>query len=344
MLTERKKQVLAAIVQDYIASAEPVGSRTIARKYRLGVSPATIRNEMADLEEMGYIEQPHTSAGRIPSQKGYRYYVDYLMHRHRLTPAERRYILEGYENKCKQIGEIIQETGRLLAEMIPYAAVVTGPAEVSSVFKQVQLVPLEGGKALLVVVTSTGTVHHKLIEVPDRLTDEDLAVISRVLTAKLRGVPVEKIRLTLVKEIYHELAGHHHIFDTAVEMLQEALTLEHEEKVYLRGTLNILNQPEFRDISKVKTLLGLLEQEDVLRNLLQVRTDNPHEVTVRIGRENNMPEFEDCSVVTAVYSVDNQIMGSVGVIGPTRMEYDKVVSILEFVAHSLSKVLSRYYR
>jgi len=342
-IDERKQKVLLAIIQDYIATAEPVGSRTISRKYDLGVSPATIRNEMSDLEEMGYIEQPHTSAGRVPSDLGYRYYVDCLMEKHSLTNREEGIIRKGYETKRKEVTAVIQQTSQILSQLTSYTSIILGPQGGRTAFKHLQLVPLEPGKALVVVITESGFVHNRVIDIPEDLSQEELMKISQVVNAKLQGLTLEDIKRTLISEIYFELNKHREVFNIAMELLQnDSPGLAPEDKVYLAGTLNILNQPEFRNIEKVKTLLSLLDQDELLRNLL---TSTPAEegVTISIGEENKEEGLKDCSMITATYHVDGRLVGSIGVLGPTRMEYAKVVSIVDYMTKNLSAILKECY-
>jgi len=339
-LDSRKQQVLMAIIQDYIVTAEPVGSRTIARKYKLGVSPATIRNEMADLEEMGLIEQPHTSAGRIPSDLGYRYYVDNLMQRGELTKDEEDIIRAGYESKVKDIGKVIQKTGDMLSQLTNYAAVVMTAQSGKAAFKHIQLVQMSEGQAMVVVVTETGSVHHRIIDIPESITPADLETISSVLNRKLQGRLMEDIRLTLIKEIYFELAKQKHILNKAMELVREGLTLETKDKIYLGGVFNILNQPEFHNVEKVKTLLSLLEQESMLCKLMSEVIES-NGVTVRIGGEMSNEHMQECSMVIGTYRLGNEPIGSIGVLGPTRMDYARVVTIVEHMTKNLSLVMQR---
>lgn len=338
-LDERKQKILQAIIKDYIATAEPVGSRTISKKYELGVSPATIRNEMADLEELGFIEQPHASAGRIPSDRGYRYYVDCLMKKQHISTEEERSILRGYQNKVKDIGAVLQQTNTILSGITNYTSMVVGPQFTKSKFRNVQLVPLDPQRALVVVVTENGMVQSRMIELPKSVDDHDLQKISQVMNAKLQGLSMEQIKLTLIKEIYLELSKHKYVFEAAMDMIQETLSLNHEEKVYLAGTLNILNQPEFRDIGKLRTLLSLLEQDRVLKDILNEGSAADDGITVTIGGENKVAGLKDCSIITATYQIDGKVVGSFGVMGPTRMDYDKAVSIVDFMTNHLSLIL-----
>ncbi|MCL6610135.1 MAG: heat-inducible transcriptional repressor HrcA [Peptococcaceae bacterium] len=339
----RKQQVLLAIITDFIATAEPVGSRTIARKYDLGVSPATIRNEMSDLEEMGYIEQPHTSAGRIPSQLGYRYYVDFLMKKKNLTSKEEETIRRGYENKVRQIGEVITRTGEMLAQMTRFAAVIMTPRLELSSFKRIQLVLMNPGQAMVIVVMNTGALQSNIIEIPEEVSQVDLDTISQVLNAKLNGLTLDKIKVTLLREIYFELSRHKNIVDLAMHLIQTGLAVNREDKIYLGGIINILNQPEFHNIEKVKSLLSLLEQEELLRSLLE-SSDPGEGVAVRIGSEMMREEVKDCSMVVASYCIDGRPMGTLGVLGPTRMDYAWVVSVVEYMTRNMSETMEKMFR
>jgi len=339
----RKQQVLLAIILDYISSAEPVGSRTIARKYDLGVSPATIRNEMSDLEEQGFIKQPHTSAGRVPSQKGYRYYVDFLMKRKTLTSKEENIIRREYEKKVGDIGQMVNCTCALLSQMTNFAAMIMTPSLDMSSFRHIQLVLMGEGQVMVIVVTNTGTVKHHIIEAPDGMTQVDLDTISGVFNAKLQGLTMDKIKITLVKEIYFELSKHKNILDLAMHLIQDGLSKDKEERIYLGGVFNILSQPEFHNIEKVKTLLSLLEQEQLLRSLMGENAGGDG-VTVRIGNELNRDEIKDCSVVMGTYHIDGKPVGTVGVLGPTRMDYAWVVSVVEYMSRNLSETMEKMFK
>ncbi len=339
-MDERKKKVLLAIIKDYISTAEPVGSRTISRKYNLGVSPATIRNEMADLEDLGFIEQPHTSAGRIPSHLGYRYYVDYLMEPLELNPEEKEIINRSYQTKAEEIGKLINQTGQLLYRLTNYTSMVMAPQPRSSAIKHIHLVSMSPTQAMVIAVLDTGAVHHHLMDVDESITAADLQQISAVLNAKLAGFTMPQIRLTILKEIYHELHRYRSYLDTAIELLTQHLQDSAESKIYLGGVYNILNQPEFHNIEKVKTLLSLLEQESLLHEILSDQNNNG--LTVRIGVENTHEQMKDCTMITATYQLDNHVLGTIGVLGPTRMEYAKVITIVEHLTKHLNYALSKF--
>jgi len=339
-MDDRKQKVLLAIVHDYIATAEPVGSRTIAKKYRLGVSPATIRNEMADLEEQGFIEQPYTSAGRIPSERGYRYYVDFLMKKQELSREEEELIRREYKAKVRDVGQVIQKTGLLLSQLTHYTAMVLTPRIGISSFKHIQIVYMHQSQAMVIAVMDNGAVQHRMIEIPESITALDMETISRVLNAKLQGLTMKSIKLNLIKEIYSELARHKHVLDLVMELVQESLSLEAEDKIYLGGVFNMLNQPEFHNVEKIKTMLSIMEQEKLLCDILEGGGEDEG-VTVRIGGEIDQWDIKECSMITAPYTVRGRKMGSIGVLGPTRMEYAKVVSVVDYMTKYLSQTLER---
>jgi len=343
VLDARKKNVLLAIVQDYIATAEPVGSRTIARKYKLGVSPATIRNEMADLEEMGFIEQPHTSAGRVPSDRGYRYYVDHLMKHEELTMDEEKLVLNSYLSKVQDVGEVLRCTGNLLSQITNYTAVVLTTHYGKGRFKHIQIIHMGPGQAMVVLVSDSGAVQHRIIDVPDSIGPEDLDTISRVLNHKLQGKSIKNIRLTLIKEIYLELARQKHVLNMAMDLIRDGLDVKTGEKVYLGGIFNILNQPEFHNVEKVKTLLSLLEQEKELSNIIEGVFD-ARGVTVRIGEELENESIKDCSMVMASYGMDGKPVGGIGLLGPTRMDYARAYAVVDYITSNLSLVMERLLR
>lgn len=340
-MDDRKRKVLQAIIQDYIITAEPVGSRTISRKYDVGVSSATIRNEMADLEEMGFIEQPYTSAGRIPSDKGYRYYVDFLMEKLRLSEEQEAFIRNVYNRKMAQLEEVIRVSGELISQLTGYAAITLGPHFGRSTIKLIDVNRVDSTKALLVVVTDTGLVEHRLLEVPEYISSHDLEMVSRVLGEKLRGLTLGDVSKTVLDEIYFELQLQKPFLLDIFNFIEDILQGEDGSKVYLDGTLNILKHPEFKNIEKVQTLFGLLQEKKVVKEL--VSQPVPEGLTVKIGGENIYSGIHDCSLITATYSIDNQVIGTIGVLGPTRMEYSKAFSLVEFITGVLSEALAKYY-
>lgn len=341
-MDQRKKKILEAIIKSYIETAEPVGSRTIARKYDLGVSPATIRNEMADLEELGLIEQPHTSAGRVPSDYGYRYYVDCLMEEYQLSPEEIAFVKQRYAEKVEQIEEVLERTGKLLSSITNYVALVSGPQVKANHLKYVRLLSLSSGKALLVTVFRGGLVQHRAIDIPAEFTLGDLERISNVLNHNLQEYTLQQLKEETLVEICQEVIKEKLLVRKIAAILARYLTDSDDRgHVYLGGTLNILSQPEFRDVEKVRLLLHSLEQEQIIWELLESKEGEG--LTIKIGGENKQEGIDQCSVITATYHINGEVAGTIGLLGPTRMMYPKAVSLVKLVTDNLSEVLKKYY-
>lgn len=340
MLDARKRKILQAIINDYISTAEPIGSRTIARKYDLGVSSATIRNEMADLELLGYIEQLHTSSGRIPSAKGYRFYVDSLVSPEPMSENEITLINHWYAAKARRIEEVFQATAKILSRMTHNISLVLAPQFSQCVFKYLQFLPLDERRVILIIVTDTGFVENKIIDLPEDTSFEDLQRIAVGINSRLSGLPFDKIKSSILREIRDDIIIDTHLFDATVEIVQQALSLEKSKRVYLGGTTQMLSQPEFRDVGKVKELLAMLEQERLLCDILHMQEHDG--VIVTIGQENKYSGIQDCSMVQATYRIDGQVVGTVAVLGPTRMEYGRIIALLEFMHSHLGEVLRKY--
>lgn len=337
-LNERKKQILQAIISEYIKTAQPVGSRTLARRHKVGLSPATIRNEMADLEESGFLIQPHTSAGRIPSQKGYRYYVDDLMEAPDLEEEERAKIRQVYEfERLKEIEEIIKHTSTLLSLLTNYTSLILGPQLKKSAFKKLQIMPVDQQRGLLVLVADTGFVKSKVINLPQALSPGELNRIVSYLNMRLDGLTIDKITSRLIVELRRDLYHHIQFLEDTFTLLQDSLA-EDERRVFLGGTTNILNQPEFGDIEKVKSLLSLFEKNSLLATLLARPVAGVKGIVIKIGRENILEEVQECSLVMATYCLGKEVVGTVGVLGPTRMDYAKTVAVIEQVVIHLGRL------
>lgn len=340
MLDKRKRSILQAIVDDYISTAEPIGSRTIARKHDLGVSPATIRNEMADLELLGYIEQLHTSSGRIPSAKGYRFYVDSLLAPTQMSDKEIALIKNWYQEKTRHVEEVFQETAKILSKITSNISLVLVPQVTQCAFKYLKFLPFDDCRAILVVVTDTGFVENKVIDIPAGLSFNDLQRIAEHINKRLSGLSFDNIELSILREIQNDMLINVDLFETAIGILKQALVVEKNERLYLGGTTQLLSQPEFKNIEKVKSFLDMLEEEHLLANILQNQKNDG--VIVTIGDENKYSGIQDCSMVQATYRIDGQVVGTVAVLGPTRMDYGKVMSVLEFMHNHLGEVLKKY--
>ncbi|MCG0274767.1 MAG: heat-inducible transcriptional repressor HrcA [Thermosediminibacteraceae bacterium] len=340
MLDDRKIKILRAIVVDYIATAEPVGSRTIARKYRMGISPATIRNEMADLEELGYLAQPYTSAGRIPSDKGYRFYVDFLMPVVELSQRELNEIRRIFKKRVKELEDLIEETSRVISNLTNYTSIIIGPQLHESRIKHVEILKLSKGKGLLIIVTNYGTVLNQIIELPENLTDSDLTRISNLFNNFLVEKTVDEITPDYMERIKSEMREYEQALDTLIHVLIERLEESKENgKVFASGSSRMLDFPEFKDVEKARNFLSLIEEEDFMVRVLKY-TSKPNQITISIGNENPWKELREFSIITTNFSVGGKNLGIFGVIGPTRMDYSKVVSILNKVTAYLNDALS----
>jgi heat-inducible transcriptional repressor len=339
LLDDRKKAILEAIIKDYVRTAEPVGSRAIVRKHNLGVSSATVRNEMADLEEMGYLEQPHTSAGRIPSESGFRYYVDYLMVKEQLTADEETFLRQMLTQKIEDFSSVVQKTGQVLSQLTNYASVVVSQPVTRSELKQVQLVPLQPGVALVLMVSDLGSIIHKRIEIPESIRPEDLDGISQMFNAAFQGASPSDLNRTMLQSMRSELLHRRLVIERALEALEVAISERDDQKVVVSGALNILNQPEFKDFDKLKRVLVALEEHDFLTSLLS--ETSLKEVRIKIGNENESQEVKELSLVFTSYEIDGKDMGRIGLIGPVRMEYWKASSFVEKVRDIVQDVIDR---
>nr|WP_092068544.1 heat-inducible transcriptional repressor HrcA [Dendrosporobacter quercicolus]NSL47134.1 heat-inducible transcription repressor HrcA [Dendrosporobacter quercicolus DSM 1736]SDL77516.1 heat-inducible transcription repressor HrcA [Dendrosporobacter quercicolus] len=342
MLDERKRKILQAIINDYVSTAEPIGSRTIARKYDLGVSPATIRNEMADLELLGYLEQLHTSSGRIPSAKGYRFYVDTLLARPAISDNEISLISGWYNAKVRRIEEVFQETARIISRMTHNISLVLAPQISQSSFKYLQFLPMDERRVIVVIVTDGGFVENKMIDIPEDTTLEELQRVAEAINRRLSGVSLDSIKSSVLKEIRKAVVPDSNLFDAALAVLNNVLTIDKKERLYLGGTTQLLSQPEFRDVEKMKNILLMLEEEQLLCDLLHTQEEDEDGIVVRIGHENTYSGIKDCSMVQAAYRMDGKIVGTIAVLGPTRMEYGKVMALLEFMHSHLGEILKKY--
>ena len=338
-MDDRKLRILQAIIDDYIMTAMPVGSRTISKKYDVGgLSSATIRNEMSDLEALGYLDQPHTSAGRIPSAKAYRLYVEMLLRgTQKIEPEEAEKLRSHFDARLQQVQDVIQNAALAVADATNYTTVVVSPQGKQFRIRHVQLVPVSEGAALLIVVTDAGVLKDTVIHVDQSLNMDHLHMISKMLSAHLAGRTVGDIR-NVVASMARTVREHASLMMGVLEAFDRFDTDSIGGwQLAVGGSGNILHYPEYSDMDKARAFLSVLETRDKLRTLLTA--SQQMEFTIRIGPETGMPEMEDCSVVTATYHVGNDRAGTIGVIGPTRMHYARVLSVLDYMGKSLSELL-----
>jgi heat-inducible transcriptional repressor len=339
-LGDRKKSILKAIISDYIQTGEPIGSRTISKKCDIGLSSATIRNEMSDLEELGFLEQPHTSAGRIPSDRGYRYYVDQLMEISYPSDQETRVIKNILElATLNEIDKIIQRTTKLLSEITKYTTAVVSPSVSRGALKSIQLIRVTPTEIVAIILTDVGIIKHVLVKLPGQITSDKLLKINNMLNEKLRGLTVEEIDLSVIFSIQSEIGEYNEILNAIIPALYESLKPNSSE-IYLEGATNIFQYPEYNDIDKAKSFLSLMEHKDVLMDLMY---SGDSSLSVSIGNENNVDEAKECSIITTSYSIGDKDAGRIGIIGPKRMDYAKVIGTLNRLSDTLNSILKDMY-
>ncbi|WP_278480314.1 heat-inducible transcriptional repressor HrcA [Phascolarctobacterium faecium] len=339
MLNERKKKILQIIIEDYISSAEPVGSRTIARKYDLGLSPATIRNEMSDLELLGYLEQPHTSAGRIPSAQAYRFYVDALIEPGTLTDNDMALIDGWYNERRRNIDDIFQSTAKILSRMTQNVSMVLTNQQTIANFCYLKFLLLDSQHAILCIVADDGSIDTNVVDIPLGMSSEEMDYLAGKMSKLLEDRNLSDISVEILQNVHTDVVEDKLIFSSLLQAVRKMTGRRQEQKVFLGGTKQLLNQPEFRDVERVRNLLGILEEEKVLKDLLQGGEDSGLKVT--IGSENKFTGIQDCSMVQATYRLNGQIVGTMAVLGPTRMEYGKVISVMDYLHKYLKTILDK---
>lgn len=339
MLNERKKKILQIIIEDYISSAEPVGSRTIARKYDLGLSPATIRNEMSYLELLGYLEQPHTSAGRIPSAQAYRFYVDALIEPGTLTDNDMALIDGWYNERRRNIDDIFQSTAKILSRMTQNVSMVLTNQQTIANFCYLKFLPLDSQHAILCIVADDGSIDTNVVDIPLGMSSEEMDYLAGKMSKLLEDRNLSDISVEILQNVHTDVVEDKLIFSSLLQAVRKMTGRRQEQKVFLGGTKQLLNQPEFRDVERVRNLLGILEEEKVLKDLLQGGEDSGLKVT--IGSENKFTGIQDCSMVQATYRLNGQIVGTMAVLGPTRMEYGKVISVMDYLHKYLKTILDK---
>ncbi|HEV2757829.1 MAG TPA: heat-inducible transcriptional repressor HrcA [Actinomycetota bacterium] len=338
-LTDRRALILRAIVSHYVGTGEPVGSKVLVERYQLGVSPATVRNEMAALEDGGYIYQPHTSAGRIPTDAGYRYFVDEMPEGARLPAAEAHRIRQFFIEPRWELEEALRQTASLLSSLTNHAAVVFAPALDRSLVKHVELIALAGERAMLIAVTDTGRVENQVVRVPEGTQEGDLLAASDALNKVLGGIALEDAAATIrncLGELPQDMSP---LLRLAADAFDAPDEDKAHERFFLEGTSNIVDEAKFSDLESVRRVISALEHR---RLLLEVLADafSLGGVSVRIGAENQSTEMRLCSVVTAPYGTGDSNLGSLGIVGPTRMDYRRTIAAVHEVSSHLGQMLA----
>ena len=346
-LDDRKKKILKSIIRNYLETGEPVGSRTISKFTDLKLSSATIRNEMADLEELGYIIQPHTSAGRIPTDKGYRLYVDELMEeKERQVNEKEKQVDEMKEfliQKVDKVETLLQQMARLLATNTNYATMITAPQYNKNKVKFIQLSRVEAEKLLIVVVIDGNIVKNTIIDTVEALDDETILQLNMLCNTSLNGLTIDEINLGVIARLKEQAGVHKGIVGSVLDAVAEAITVDDDLRIYTSGTTNIFQYPELSDKNKAKELINAFEEKRVLTSLVHqiVQKDDNHGIQVYIGSETPIQTMKDCSVVTATYELEEGVQGTIGIIGPKRMDYDKVVDTLKTLTTQLDLIYKK---
>lgn len=339
-LNDRKKLILQAIIDEYIGSAEPVGSRAISKKHELGLSSATIRNEMADLEEMGYLIQPHTSAGRVPSDAGYRFYVNSLMKRYQLGVEAIERLQEELSGRLGILDKAVKRAGYLASALTDYTTVVSAPVSERVEIKKIDLVPVSDESVMLLIVTRT--VRSRVIRT--RLSFEKCEALAAILNAKLRDKTVDEITFNTISGIEQEIIGRidvePKVLINVLHFVYESVSELDDTEIYVENAKSILQYPEYRDVEKAREIFSFLDDKSNLKQLIS-QTDNEG-INAKIGDENDSEILQDCSLVTVNYSLDGKAIGKLGVIGPKRMDYAKVFASLDLISREIDKLLGYF--
>lgn len=341
-LPERERQILQAIITDYIASAEPVGSRTISRKYGLNLSPASVRNVMADLEEAGYLQQPHTSAGRIPTDKGFRFYVDALEPRP-LSRQDQERIRSRFEGRATDAAEVLRETSRLLSSFSSLAGLAVAPRVDATRFRHIEFVRLRERDILVILVSESGAVHNKLIRADEPLSQDRLHEIANYLNSIIAGLTLRQARERLLAEMRADKAAYDRLYAEAQALARRAFEAPRgpsESDVFIEGTLSIAEQPEFSSAEKMKALFKAFEEKSLLIKLID-KSMQARGLHILIGHESEADEMAGCSLILSHYTVGDEVVGTLGVIGPTRMNYSRVIPIVDYTARVVSRLLEQ---
>ena len=335
MISSRQIMILQSIIDDYILTGVPVGSRTLSKRMEGSLSSATIRNEMADLEDEGYLEQPHTSAGRMPTEKAYRLYVDTLMRVNKLNAEELRTIRKYFSSQMDEIDNVVATAAKALSDLTHMTSVVIVPELKGLTIKRIQIVRMSGRRALMLIVFANGKVKDEMIDIDESMDDEYLEMLSRVITERVADVPLEEAVGAVRSLSDTDMWQHREFLMKLINAVAESRDISKE--VVFGGAGNILNHPELRDIDKARQFLELLDTKDAIYNMFR-RAANM-EFTIRIGNENEFDQLKDMSVVTATYRIGDRDMGTFGIIGPTRMDYGKVVSLMKGISVSMNKII-----
>ncbi len=336
-MNPRSRQILETIIEDYISTAEPIGSSAIRSRHGLSLSPATIRNVMADLEEMGYLASPHTSAGRVPTEKAYRLYVDSLLAVRGIDRVEREEIRRRCSMAGKDVDGVFREISQMLSSVSHYMGIVAAPSFSSNVFRQMEFIRLGSRRILAILVSQSGSVQNRIIELEQDIPAEELLRMANYLNSILHGLTISQVKGRIVKEMESERIRYDDLLANALRLSQQALD-DGDGEIFIEGQANILDLPEFADVGKMKEIFRAMEQKSQLLSLLDSCLKAPG-VNIFIGSESHLNSMSGMSLITSTYVSGKNTLGVLGVIGPTRMGYGKVIPIVDYTARMLTRLL-----
>jgi len=338
-LSERERKILNSVVESFVDSSVPVGSRTLAKRFKLAISPATIRNTMMDLEERGFIAQPHTSAGRVPTDLGYRYYVDNLEAVKELGEKERREILEHIRALSQEVEAILEAASQMLGRISSQLGVVLSPRFLQGVFEKMEIVPVSDTKLMLVVTIKGGLVKTILMEIDRQVSRHTLEDTARVINERLHGLTLDGIKLSIDQRLHGVNRGDSSLVQLIVKSADKLFNFDEDRYFRFGGTNNIMAQPEFSDHQKFASILELLENKEMIVHVFGQEAATS-ELSITIGTENKDELLKHCTLITATYHIGN-VTGTVGVLGPTRMQYPKTIALVDYMARAISSVLEQ---
>lgn len=337
MLTDRQLLILQKIIDDFTEHAHPVGSRAISKKESVNLSAATVRNVMADLEELGFLEKMHSSSGRVPSESGYRYYVDHVISP-TLKDIEESIIKKMITDELFEFEHVVETSAQLLSKLTNYTSIILGQNVTQTKLRSIQILPLTQTTAVAILVTDTGHVEHKTFTVPESVNVQDLEKMVNILKERLIGVPIHQLEYKLKSEVYHLMSQHIKHHDLLYEYLQNTLSYEPSAKLYVGGQTNLLMQPEFNDVEAIYDLLTLLDDEEQLIDLLS--NQNHKGLSVTIGKENEIDAIKNLSLITTPFDLGLGQHGTIALLGPTRMKYRKVIQLLHALSRELTDIFN----
>jgi len=339
LLGERDRQILTSVINEYILTAEPVGSRNISRRYDINLSSATIRNVMSDLEEMGFLHQPYTSAGRIPTEKGLRFYVDSILKVKSLDQREKDRIRKRYNFSELEASDLVKQTSEVLSVLSRHVSIVSAPKLVGTVLKHIEFIKISSQRILVIFVSQSGFVQNRIIEDKDDVAQSELDQYTNYLGKVLVGVSLEQVREKIAEEMKNAKTAYDRLFFNALELTQKVFGEEKDPELFMEGQVNLLECPEFSEVGRMKSLLQALEEKKLLLHLLD-KTMDAEGIQIFIGSEVPVSEMQTLSVITTPYRHSEKVVGALGIIGPTRMDYMKLIPIVEYSAQLLSEFLN----